>query len=124
MSYKESDFSTVPRGKMGRRDPYFGVITHPKFRLADMNEQSRREFFGLCVAHVDYLMRNDSPYVDPAFVPKARLGLGCGVGRTSFHSPDCPAVVGVDVSVAMLEESRKNCEAHQADHSVLVSSDD
>jgi len=126
MRKKEFDFSTDSAWEeWGRRDPYFGVITHPKFRLADMTEQSRREFFDSGVAHVDYLMRTIRQYVDPAFVPKRVLDFGCGVGRTLIpFAKIAQRVVGVDVSVAMLEESRKNCEARQLTNVSLVSSDD
>ena len=126
MSKKESDFSTDSAWEeWGRRDPYFGVITHPKFRLADMTERSRREFFDSGVAHVDYLMGTIRQYVDPAFVPKRVLDFGCGVGRTLIpFAKVAQQVVGLDVSEAMLEESRKNCEAHQLTNVILVPSDD
>jgi len=92
MSNKESDFSTDSAWEeWGRRDPYFGVITHPKFRLADMNEQSRREFFDSGVAHVDYLMRTIRQYVDPAFVPKRVWTSDVVLDGRSFHSPRLPS---------------------------------
>jgi SAM-dependent methyltransferase len=126
MSKKVSDFSTDSEWEeWGRRDPYFGVITHPKFRLADMTEQSRREFFDSGVTHVDYVMRTIRQYVAPVPAPKRVLDFGCGVGRTLIpFAKIAQQVVGVDVSIAMLEESRKNCGAHQLTNVSLVPSDD
>jgi SAM-dependent methyltransferase len=126
MSKNESDFSTDSAWEeWGRRDPYFGVITHPKFRLADMTEESRSEFFDSGVAHVDYLMRTIRQYVDPTFVPKRVLDFGCGVGRTLIPLAKIAGqVVGVDVSAAMLEVARKHCEAQELTNVSLVPSDD
>ena len=43
----------------GRRDPYFGVITDPRYRRGEMQEADKREFFESGHWHVNYVMKTD-----------------------------------------------------------------
>ncbi|HST01754.1 MAG TPA: class I SAM-dependent methyltransferase [Usitatibacter sp.] len=95
----------------GRRDPYFGVITQPRFRTGAMDGDARREFFESGRHHAEYVMAMIHRFIDPAFAPGSVLDFGCGVGRVLLAfarlSPD---VVGLDVSPSMLAEARRNCD--------------
>jgi SAM-dependent methyltransferase len=109
----------------GRRDPYFGVITQPKFRRSQLDPVVLGEFFESGRNHVDYVMQAIHRDLDPTFAPKAVLDFGCGVGRTlpSFAAI-AEHVVGVDVSASMLQEAAHNCREQKLTNVQLVRCDD
>lgn len=109
----------------GRQDPYFGVITDPRFRNSEMTPEAMKEFFDSGQAHVEYVMQMIKQYIDPHFQPQSILDFGCGVGRLVIpFAKMAPVVVGMDVSSAMLVETKKNCDAHGIDNVQLLVSDD
>jgi SAM-dependent methyltransferase len=109
----------------GRRDPYFGVITDPRYRRKAMTPADLQEFFDGGQGHADYVLHIIRRHIDPAFAPKSILDFGCGVGRLLIPFASLARdVVGLDVSPAMLLEARRNCDERGL-HSVrLVASDD
>jgi SAM-dependent methyltransferase len=109
----------------GRRDPYFGVITDPKFRSSQMSEQTKREFFDSGRWHVNYVMQVIRKYVDANFEPQRALEFGCGVGRLLIpFAGVAKEVIGVDVSASMLHEASRNCVEHGVTNANLLLSDD
>lgn len=109
----------------GRRDPYYGVITHPMFRRAALDEGAKQEFFGSSELHVRSLLDSVRKHVHPGFMPRKVLDFGCGVGRLLVaFAAVAEEVVGVDVSASMLEEARRNCDERQLRNVRLVQSDD
>ena len=109
----------------GRRDPYFAVITHSKFRLNEITEQAKREFFDSGRAHVEYVLQTIQRNIDPSFAPKSILDFGCGVGRTLVpFARVARDVVGLDVSPAMLLEAKNNCREQCVTNVTLIASDD
>lgn len=109
----------------GRRDPYFGVITNPKFRSSEMSPEALKEFFESGRTHVDYVMQVIHRDIDPTFAPKSVLDFGCGVGRTLLpFAVLAHSVVGVDVSQSMLQEAARNCQRQKLTNVQLVYSDD
>lgn len=109
----------------GRKDPYFGVITDPKFRRAELTDAARNEFFESGRAHVDYVLRMIRQYISSSFQPTSVLDFGCGVGRLLVHfAPTAAEVVGVDVSTSMLEEAQRNCDEFGVSNVRLFPSDD
>jgi SAM-dependent methyltransferase len=109
----------------GRRDPYFGVITDPRFRRSEMNEHIKREFFASGESHVHGVLDTIRKHVDPTFTPRTVLEFGCGVGRLLIpFAMIADEVVGVDVSPSMLQEARRNCDEHQLHNVRLLASDD
>jgi SAM-dependent methyltransferase len=109
----------------GRRDPYFGVITDPKFRSTGINESARQEFFASGESHVHGVLSTIRKHIDPAFAPRTVLDFGCGVGRLLIpFAKITEDVVGLDVSTSMLQEARRNCDAQQLHNVRLFRSDD
>ena len=111
--------------KWGASDPYFGVITLPKFRSANLTEDNKREFFDSGRHHVEVILETCRRYFAPSFALRRVLDFGCGVGRLIIPFADLAEwVVGVDVSPSMLIEARKNCIDHGLRHVDFVVSDD
>ena len=109
----------------GLRDPYFGVITDPRFRRATLNAEARHAFFQSGVAHANHVIETVRQRVVPHFAPKRLLDFGCGVGRLVIpFAALAQEVVGLDVSPSMLEEARKNCADRQLRNVSLHLSDD
>ncbi len=94
--------------RLGRIDPYFGVLSNDKYRSANIDTEAKLEFFASGVAHVNKalaVLKNSY-----GFVPTGTaLDFGCGVGRiTRALAPHFEKVVGLDIAPGMLEEARKD----------------
>ena len=111
--------------RWGQFDPYFGVITHPKFRRAALDDEARKEFFESGERHVEYVLQVIRTHIDAYFRPKSVLDFGCGVGRTLIpFSRVSDQVMGLDVSPSMLAEAASNCAAGRVTNVGLELSDD
>jgi len=111
--------------KWGRQDPYFGVLTLDRFRAARLDDTARAEFFASGQSHVDGVLRSCRRYIDSTFKPRRVLDFGCGVGRLLIpFAAVAEHVVGVDVSMSMLAEARKNCDERGLTNLSFVASDD
>ncbi|MFM1988717.1 MAG: hypothetical protein RJA99_1674 [Pseudomonadota bacterium] len=109
----------------GLRDAYFGVLTDERFRSSMLNDVSRRAFFDSGRAHVDFLFDVCRERVQSGFAPRRALDFGCGVGRVAIPLAErVEAVVGVDISPAMLAEAQRNCERYGRANVTLHLSDD
>src|ERR1700688_2329023 len=83
----------------GRRDPYFGVVTDPRFRRSNITDDMKQEFFESGATHVRNLLETIRKHIAPDFKPKNVLEFGCCVGRLLIpFSVTAERVVGVDVS--------------------------
>ena len=108
---------------LGATDPYFAVLTERRFEDAARPGPSREAFFSSGESDVDTLLARIAAD-HPAFAPRRALDFGCGVGRLVLPlARRVPQVVGVDVSVAMLDEARRNCKEAGASNVVLLASD-
>lgn len=97
--------------RLGRSDPYYGVVSLDKFRKGKMDPAARSAFFQSGQEHIDFILEIIRDKIDPAFAPKRALDFGSGVGRCAIPlAKQCESVVGMDVSPSMLEEARANCE--------------
>ena len=111
--------------KWGARDPYFGVLTDPKYRAHALDDAARNEFFDLGRQHVDYVLAICRAHLDPDFAPERVLDFGCGVGRVLLPlAARVTSVVGVDVAPSMLAEAKRNCELKGIRNAEFVMSDD
>lgn len=107
------------------QDPYYSVLTDPKFRSADLTPQAREEFFASGFAHVNQVLDICRQRFIPAFSPNRVLDFGCGVGRLVIpFARSAAEVVGVDVSPTMLEQTRIHCDQLGLSNVVLELSDD
>lgn len=92
------------------RDPYWAVLTDPRFRLATMSQADRDEFFGGGERHAAAVFAACETWRPAPWSPRRALDFGCGVGRLlPALARRCAAVVGADVAPAMLEEAVANC---------------
>lgn len=111
--------------RWGAGDPYYGVLTNPKYRTAVLTTQAKEEFFYSGRCHVHYVLDMCRRYIDPAFTPQRVLDFGCGVGRLLIPFAELSKeVVGIDISSSMLAEAQRNCEERGAGNVKLILSDD
>lgn len=110
----------------GRQDPYFAVLTDPRFRNAMLDEVSRHAFFESGRTHAGRVFAALAKLGGVGNVePERILDFGCGVGRVAIaFAETAREVVGTDVSPAMLEEARRNCEALGRRNVLLLQTDD
>jgi SAM-dependent methyltransferase len=92
---------------IGEREPYFGVLTHPRFKRENLNDEHIADFFAS--GHGDIaraLGRMRAAF--GSFDPRSALDFGCGVGRlTRALAAQTGDAVGVDISPGMLAEARR-----------------
>jgi SAM-dependent methyltransferase len=98
--------------KWAKQDPYFSVLTAPRFRNASLTAEAKSVFFEMGRHHVAHVLGICRSHLDTAFTPHRILDFGCGVGRLVVpFATGGSEVVGVDISPTMLQEARRNCEA-------------
>ena len=111
--------------KSAKENPYFGVLSDPKFFSANLNEELLQEFFSSCERHIEHVFRTVRESVKPAFRPVRVLDYGCGVGRLLVPLANrSQEVTGVDVSPSMLIQARENCDRLCASSVCLLHVDD
>jgi 2-polyprenyl-3-methyl-5-hydroxy-6-metoxy-1,4-benzoquinol methylase len=109
----------------GIRDPYFAVLTNPKYRTDALTPDAKLEFFASGKKTVDMVLATCRGYFGAHFAPQRVLDFGCGVGRVSIpFAAQAREVVGMDVAESMLAEARLNCQAQDCHNVTLVLSDD
>jgi ubiquinone/menaquinone biosynthesis C-methylase UbiE len=109
----------------GIRDPYFAVLTNPKYRIDAITPDAKLEFFAGGRRTVDVILETCRGYFGTHFAPQRVLDFGCGVGRLSIpFAAQAREVVGMDVAESMLAEARRNCEEQECHNVTLVLSDD
>ena len=109
----------------GIRDPYFAVLTNPKYRTDALTPDAKLEFLASGRKTVDMVLNTCRGYFGAHFAPQRVLDFGCGVGRLSIpFAAQAREVVGMDVAESMLAEARLNCQAQDCHNVTLVLSDD
>jgi len=109
----------------GRLEPYYSVLTNPKYKLSAIDAEAKSQFFDSGRIHVDTVMRDIRQYVFADFNPRTVLDFGCGVGRLVIpFARLVHEVVGLDVSPTMLEQAQENCTAQGVTNVRLQLSDD
>jgi SAM-dependent methyltransferase len=96
----------------GARDPYYGVLTDPQFRIGNLTSERRQAFFDSGGQHVEWLFSVLESMNRGPVRPVRALDFGCGVGRLVVPlARRSEHVTGVDVSQSMLAEARRNSDA-------------
>lgn len=95
--------------RLGREDPYYGVLGHDRFRNASMTEARRHEFMESGEAMVAGIVATLEQHFGPLRSHHSALDFGCGVGRLLIPmARRFGHVTGVDISPGMVEEARRN----------------
>ncbi|MCC9595496.1 MULTISPECIES: class I SAM-dependent methyltransferase [unclassified Rubrivivax] len=111
--------------RWGARDPYFGVLTHEKYRRGNLSDAHRQEFLESGRLHAEYVLGLVRTHVLAGFQPRRVLDFGCGVGRVLIPFAQlADEAVGVDVSPSMRAEAARNCSSAGVHNVQLVASDD
>lgn len=97
--------------EIGRSDPYYGVLTDPRFKTINLTDEARADFFRS--GEMDVRQASETlKRRYPDFAPASSLDFGCGVGRlTRALAAMTGDAFGVDVSEAMLAEARRSAPA-------------
>lgn len=111
--------------RWGRRDPYYGVLSEPRFHASVLDDAARGDFFRSGREHVEWLVRQIAAFRGEEFVPRTVLDFGCGVGRLLIPLARwAGSGTGVDISEAMLREAESNALAEGVPGITLTLSDD
>jgi SAM-dependent methyltransferase len=93
---------------IGEEEPYFGVLSHERFKREHLDDETRAEFFRSGEGDIARLIDRMRALFGP-FEPQSALDFGCGVGRlTAPLAAVTGAATGVDISPGMLAEARKH----------------
>jgi ubiquinone/menaquinone biosynthesis C-methylase UbiE len=94
------------------REPYFAVLTDPKYLAANFDDEARAAFFDSGTKYVDFVLDVIRNRIAPTRRPESLLELGCGPGRLALaFSTAVSRVTAVDISPAMLAVARDNATA-------------
>jgi len=94
--------------EIGRTNPYYGVLTDPRFKSDQLTDEALADFFRSGEHGIAYeANRLKARHSD--FEPRSALDFGCGVGRlTRALAARTGDAFGVDISDSMLAEARRN----------------
>jgi 2-polyprenyl-3-methyl-5-hydroxy-6-metoxy-1,4-benzoquinol methylase len=102
------------------REPYFAVLTAPRFLRANLTPAHEREFFASGEDLVSWMLDVIDAGLSPRFAPVSTLEYGCGIGRLAIPLARRPgSVTAVDASPVMLDLARREAERHGAGHIVF-----
>jgi SAM-dependent methyltransferase len=119
------DSSDVSWEKLGKEDPYYGVLTDDKFRRENLNDALKDEFLETGRLHIERVIAMTLRYFGPMIARGRALDFGCGVGRLVIPLAQLfEHVTAVDVSTAMLGVAEQNCIEHGLRNVEFVRSDD
>jgi 2-polyprenyl-3-methyl-5-hydroxy-6-metoxy-1,4-benzoquinol methylase len=105
----------------GKENPYFGVISDPKYIDSNLNDERLREFFVSGERHVYHVMNVVREAYRDGFRPSKALDYGCGVGRLVIpFARCCESVIGVDIAPGMLEQAQANCQKFGIENAKLI----
>ena len=67
--------------RYGDTDPYYGVLTEPRFHRDNLNPDALSEFWATGEAHVERIATLFAAHLGRELRPRRSLDFGCGVGR-------------------------------------------
>jgi SAM-dependent methyltransferase len=122
MQYRDTDRDWE---LMAKDQPYFAVITNPKYAGPTLSDEAQKEFFQSGVLHVEGVLAIIRSHFDSTFKPHVAVDFGCGVGRVLLPlASESEKAVGVDVSEAMLDLARKHASEKGLSNILFMRSDE
>jgi methylase of polypeptide subunit release factors len=104
------------------REPYFAVLTSPKFLRANLTHEHEAEFFASGQEIVDWIFDVIEQRVAANFSPMSTLEYGSGIGRLAIPFAKRPGTVtAVDRSETMLELARHEAKKQGVRHIEFLS---
>ncbi|MEX2592999.1 MAG: class I SAM-dependent methyltransferase [Anditalea sp.] len=99
--------------KLGKQDPYYGVLSEEKFRTKNITEEDMKEFFSSGELYVKETENRIKGLFDQSLADCTILDFGCGVGRLviPFAKLSSKNVVGLDVSSDIIEKAKAHKSA-------------
>jgi 2-polyprenyl-3-methyl-5-hydroxy-6-metoxy-1,4-benzoquinol methylase len=99
------------------REPYFAVVTAPRFLRANLTPEHEREFFASGEVLVDRIFAIIEAALVQKFAPVSMLEYGCGVGRLAIPLSRRPgSVTAVDRSGVMSDLAKREAARRGAGH--------
>ena len=93
------------------REPYFAILTAPRFLKANLTPEHEREFFASGEMLVEWMFSVIEAGLSPQFAPMSSLEYGCGIGRLALPlARRAGSVTAVDRSPVMLDLARREAE--------------
>ncbi len=109
--------------RWGEREPYYGVMTDPRFLSANLDEARKAEFFATGERYVAQLKTTLQSLFD-VVNPTRVVDFGCGTGRILLPlAAAYPEVWGIDVSAAMRQECERNLAASGVSNATVCSTE-
>jgi len=103
--------------RFAAREPYFAVVTDPRFLRANLTPEHERAFFASGESLVAWMLGVIDAGLAPQFAPMSTLEYGCGIGRLALPLARRPgSVTAVDRSAVMLDLARAEAERHGLGH--------
>jgi SAM-dependent methyltransferase len=111
--------------RFAAREPYFFVVTDPRFLRANLTPEHERAFFASGESLISWMLAVIDAGLAPQFAPMSTLEFGCGVGRLALPLARRPgSVVAVDRSAVMLDLARAEAARHGLGHIVFQTPED
>lgn len=96
--------------RIAETDPYYGVSTSEDYRLANLDEEKKEQFYENGVREIS-LTIDILKQLYGDFAANCALDFGCGVGRLTIPMADhFEHVVGVDISPGMLDLAQERAD--------------
>lgn len=94
--------------RLGKNDPYYGVLTEDKYRTKKIREQDLKEFFLSGELYVQETENKVNRLFGESLTDCSILDFGCGVGRLAipFAKLSHKKVFGLDVSPDIIEKAK------------------
>ena len=111
--------------RIGRDEPFYGVLTHPDFRSENLDEAAVEKFWASGERRVESIFSQVEAWFGAPFQPESALDFGCGVGRILVPlAARCRHACGIDVSPDMLEVAQKRASEKGLDNLTLTCAGD
>lgn len=100
---------------LGDNDPYYGVMSQPRFRIENITPETIEEFYDSGHGDINHFL-NQIRRTYPDFSPRTALDFGCGAGRLTLAiAKHVQSVTGVDIAPGMLKLAEDRARAKGID---------